>query len=283
MHKKMRVQGGEQPPKSAVFVKSDSWCLRMVLNRRSGNRMRRKSFRTHPNERSRMIKMKKQTAAACALLVAIAAASLAVQPVNAAAATSEALSAYAGEVAVLVNEERAIYGLPPVQTVPLLNQAAQIRAEETTRQFSHTRPDGRAASAVLEDLEISWRTCGENIAYGYKDAEAVMDSWMHSEGHRANILNAGYEYLGIGVAESGGMIYCTQIFTGGIAPGGETELPQEPVQLTTGVELPAIGTPWTLVQPDADDGFACAGISPQSFCVAGNCLPVLSGLLTGCK
>ena len=218
------------------------------------------------------MKLRIKTAAACALLMGIAAAAIAVQPVSAAAASQEALAAYASEVVTLVNEERAIYGLKPVREAPALDRAAQLRAEETVRQFSHTRPDGRGSATVLEDMAIEWRTCGENIAYGYKDAEAVMDGWMHSDGHRANILNTDFEYIGVGVTERGGVIYCTQVFTGGaVLETADTPQYTTPVEIEAPAEIPLPVMPCIgdACDPECKDGDCTV---PQTICIGGNCL-----------
>lgn len=122
--------------------------------------------------------------------------------------------AYIEEVIELVNQERAAAGLSPVTESARLTEAATIRAKETAVSFSHTRPDGSHFSTVLSQNGISYRGAGENIAYGYSTPKAVMNGWMNSAGHRANILNGSYNSIGIGYYQSSdGTIYCTQLFT----------------------------------------------------------------------
>ncbi len=172
----------------------------------------------------------KFTAGLCALLMV----SGIVLPVQASAETS--LEDYAQEVVTLINQERTAQGLTPVENLPALNQAAGIRSQELVTNFSHTRPDGRSCSTVLNDNNISWHTTGENIAYGYPDPSSVMNGWMHSSGHRANILNASFDAVGIGVVSQNGVLYWTQIFTGGaeISDSYQPEFnPSEPVQNIT--------------------------------------------------
>lgn len=213
----------------------------------------------------------KKHAAFCALLMALAAAAAAMQPVSVSAAEAPDLTAYANEVVRLVNAERQSRGLAPVTASASLNAAAQIRAGETTAQFSHTRPDGRGSASVLDDLAIEWRTCGENIAYGYPDAAAVMDGWMHSDGHRANILNANFESIGVGVTEAGGMIYCTQIFTGGADPDASLPTMTSPDVTITIPEpsTPDSAAPAPEITPDTSPciGDACA----PAFCIGTDC------------
>lgn len=117
------------------------------------------------------------------------------------------------EILLLVNEQRAAYGLPALRADPRIRDAAALRAGEIIGSFSHVRPDGRICHSVLDDLGIRHFSSGENIACGYLDAAGVMDLWMNSPGHRANILDPDFRYIGIGV-EGNGMRYFVQIFTG---------------------------------------------------------------------
>lgn len=125
--------------------------------------------------------------------------------------TSE--SAYVNEVLKLVNKYRASNGLPPVSLDNAICSAAEIRAKEIVRSFSHTRPDGRSCFSVLSDNGISYNGAGENIAYGQDTPDKVMTAWMNSDGHRANILNGSFTKLGVGIYSSGGTIYWAQLFT----------------------------------------------------------------------
>lgn len=117
------------------------------------------------------------------------------------------------QVLSLVNSERAKYGLSALTYDSTLAKAADIRAVEIKSLFSHTRPDGSSCFTVLDEVGYSYRTAGENIAYGQQSAQEVMTAWMNSEGHRANILG-DYTYIGIGVYENGGTIYWSQMFGG---------------------------------------------------------------------
>ena len=92
---------------------------------------------------------------------------------------------YAYEVFKLVNEERARVHLEPLVMDEELTEAAMQRAAETHAIFSHTRPDGSGCSTICPA-----RMRGENIAYGQDSPSEVMDAWMTSSGHRANIIPA---------------------------------------------------------------------------------------------
>lgn len=119
---------------------------------------------------------------------------------------------YAEEVAYLVNKQRAAYGLSELKTAPALNSAAQKRAEEIVEYFDHDRPDGRQCFTVLAEYGIFCISAGENIAAGNANPDSVVTGWMHSDGHRENILTSEYQYIGVGVVKVEGVIYWTQMF-----------------------------------------------------------------------
>ena len=105
-------------------------------------------------------------------------------------------SSMTSQVVSLVNSERAAQGLT---------------AEN--QYFSHTSPIYGSAFDMLKAAGYSYKSAGENIAMGQKSAASVMDGWMHSSGHRANILDASYEKIGVGYAVSAaGTPYWVQIF-----------------------------------------------------------------------
>lgn len=130
-----------------------------------------------------------------------------------AANANTSVSSYAEEVLRLVNIERSKAGLSSLSTTNTLKAAADKRAQETAVSFSHTRPDGSKFSTVLQEYGISYRTAGENIAYGQRTPQEVVNAWMNSSGHRANILNGNFNKIGIGVYQKNGVIYWSQLFT----------------------------------------------------------------------
>ncbi|MDU7029910.1 CAP domain-containing protein [uncultured Robinsoniella sp.] len=120
----------------------------------------------------------------------------------------------ARKVADLVNQERAKAGLAPLEVKVNLQTAAQVRAKEIEKSFSHTRPNGSSFSTVLAENGVDYRGSGENIAWGQRSPEEVMNGWMNSDGHRANILNKNFKYIGVGYhVNSNGTGYWTQLFT----------------------------------------------------------------------
>ncbi|MES4907620.1 MULTISPECIES: CAP domain-containing protein [unclassified Streptomyces] len=105
----------------------------------------------------------------------------------------------AREVLALVNQERSKVGCEPVTADPKLTQLAQDFTDDMALRgfFDHLDPDGDSPWERAEQVGIL-NLGGENIARGQQDAQAVMDSWMNSPGHRANILNCSYKTLGVG-------------------------------------------------------------------------------------
>ncbi len=128
--------------------------------------------------------------------------------------TDQAAPSYADQVVSLVNAERAKAGLSALTVDSSLQAAADVRAREIETSFSHTRPDGTSFATAIKAQGITYRTAGENIAYGQRTPEEVVNAWMNSEGHRANILNAGYTKIGVGYYQnSRGVNYWSQEFT----------------------------------------------------------------------
>ncbi|GGL97077.1 membrane protein [Streptomyces fumigatiscleroticus] len=122
-------------------------------------------------------------------------------------------SAAAAQVLALVNEERAKVGCSAVAANSALTGLAQDFSEAMAEQgfFDHTDPSGATPWDRAEEAGIS-NLGGENIARGQADAAAVMEAWMNSPGHRANILNCDFRTLGVGVHFGSGGPWWTQDF-----------------------------------------------------------------------
>ena len=122
--------------------------------------------------------------------------------------------AYEQEVIRLVNEIRAENGLKPLTYDWELSRVARYKSQDMkdNRYFSHTSPIYGSPFQMIKNFGISYRTAGENIAQGYATPQAVVNGWMNSSGHRANILNASYTHIGVGYVANGR--YWTQMFIG---------------------------------------------------------------------
>lgn len=103
------------------------------------------------------------------------------------------------EVLRLVNIEREKVGIAPLSYYPAGQAAGDIRAEEIKTSFGHTRPNGTSCFTVLQESGVNYSTAGENIAMGHSTPAEVVEAWMNSEGHRANILNADFTHLIVGI------------------------------------------------------------------------------------
>ncbi|WP_406208941.1 CAP domain-containing protein [Kitasatospora sp. NBC_01560] len=121
---------------------------------------------------------------------------------------------YAQQVVDLVNAQRAQNGCGPLTAEPRLAAAAQGHSEDMANRnyFDHASPEGYHADHRIEATGYRWSSWGENIARGQKDPAAVMDAWMNSPGHRANILNCSFKQIGVGVRTGSGGPWWTQVF-----------------------------------------------------------------------
>ncbi|PKR76993.1 hypothetical protein CEY16_13825 [Halalkalibacillus sediminis] len=124
--------------------------------------------------------------------------------------------AYEQQVAELVNQERQKHGLQPVELSSELSNVARDKSQDmaTNNYFSHQSPTYGSPFDMMQAYGIDYRTAGENIAKGQRSPEQVMNGWMNSEGHRANILNENFTHIGVGYVESNGSTYWTQMFIG---------------------------------------------------------------------
>lgn len=116
----------------------------------------------------------------------------------------------------LVNSERAKQGLKPLKLDSALNQVATAKAKDMADNgyFSHDSPTYGSPFDQMRTFGIDYKSAGENIAAGQKTAQDVMNSWMNSAGHRANILNPNYTNLGVGYYAGGSYgVYWVQSFT----------------------------------------------------------------------
>ncbi|MET7986916.1 sigma-70 family RNA polymerase sigma factor [Streptomyces sp. NPDC005281] len=118
------------------------------------------------------------------------------------------------QVVALVNKERAAAGCGPVTEDPQLEDAAQAHSDDMAARdfFDHTNPDGVDPGKRITAAGYRWSTYGENIAMGQQTPQSVMDSWMNSPGHRANILNCSFKNIGVGVHKGSGGPWWTQDF-----------------------------------------------------------------------
>lgn len=121
---------------------------------------------------------------------------------------------YEKEVVRLVNDIRKQNGLKELTYDWQLSRVARIKSEDMrdNKYFSHTSPTYGTPFQMMKSFGITYRSAGENIARGQKTPQAVVNAWMNSSGHRANILNTSFTHIGVGYASNGH--YWTQMFMG---------------------------------------------------------------------
>jgi uncharacterized protein YkwD len=112
----------------------------------------------------------------------------------------------------MVNLQRATAGLAPVAIDARIQTSAQAHSNYQAKvaTMRHQSANGANAGARLTASGFPWHAWGENVAAGQTDCTSVMDAWMNSPGHRANILNPVFTYIGVaGAVNSAGTIYWT--------------------------------------------------------------------------
>lgn len=124
------------------------------------------------------------------------------------------VTSFEQEVIRLVNEIRVQNGLKALTYDWELARVARIKSQDMkdNRYFSHNSPVYGTPFQMMKNFGISYRSAGENIAKGYATPQAVVNGWMNSSGHRANILNANFTHIGVGYVAGGN--YWTQMFIG---------------------------------------------------------------------
>jgi len=114
--------------------------------------------------------------------------------------TSSTMSAFELKVIDLTNAERAKQGLKPLKADDALGKVARIKAQDMTDEhyFDHTSPKYGSPFDMMKQFGISFSSAAENIAQGQKTPEEVVNAWMNSAGHRANIMNPSLTNIGVG-------------------------------------------------------------------------------------
>lgn len=119
------------------------------------------------------------------------------------------------QVVELVNQQRVWAGLAPLKHNWELSRVARYKSQDMIDKnyFDHTSPTYGSPFRMIENFGIYFTAAGENIAYGQKTPQEVMNAWMNSPGHKANILSNVYDQIGVGVAKkANGTFYWTQMF-----------------------------------------------------------------------
>ncbi|MGB7604625.1 MAG: SafA/ExsA family spore coat assembly protein [Lutisporaceae bacterium] len=129
--------------------------------------------------------------------------------------TLQGTKALESEVVRLVNVERSKHGLQALKENWELSRIARYKSADMANKnyFSHTSPTYGSPFRMMESFGIRYSSAGENIAMGQRTPQEVMNAWMNSPGHRANILSPSYTQIGVGLAKNqSGKAYWTQMF-----------------------------------------------------------------------
>ena len=127
------------------------------------------------------------------------------------------IGSYELQVLNLVNEQRANYGLSALKYSTALEAVAYAHSKDMAQNnyFSHTNLSGQSPFDRMRQAGISYRSAAENIAAGQRTPQEVVNAWMNSSGHRANILNSSVTEMGVGIYSGGSYgVYWTQLFRG---------------------------------------------------------------------
>ncbi|HBT63205.1 MAG TPA: hypothetical protein DEB10_00905 [Ruminococcaceae bacterium] len=125
------------------------------------------------------------------------------------------LESFEAEVIRLINRERTSRGLPALTNNWQLSRVARYKSQDMIDKnyFSHQSPTYGSPFDMMEAFGLRFSAAAENIAYGQRTAQEVVNAWMNSPGHRANILSRSYTQTGVGAAKkANGTLYWTQMF-----------------------------------------------------------------------
>lgn len=184
------------------------------------------------------------------------------------ASNDRVMDTYEWEVLKRTNRERLAEGLWPLSINDAMLYAAEVRAGELTINFEHTRPNGTEPWTVFDENSIAYAAAGENIAYGYNSPASVVEAWMNSSGHRANILSESFVHMGAGHTQGNKVDFWTQLFLDAGCNPRLTDLASD----VDGASAYHVGTPI-----DSMPLALIAECEEHGACY----IPVLSGMCTG--
>lgn len=134
--------------------------------------------------------------------------------------SSGTVTGFESEMLRKLNAYRAKAGVAPITMNADLNRLSAIRAQELSKRYrsDHIRPNGKQWYTILDDIKDptvkNWNTAAENIAHGQKNESEITLAWYNSKGHRDNMLNPDYKYVGFGCYSLNGHLYWDQIYIG---------------------------------------------------------------------
>ena len=147
----------------------------------------------------------------------------------------------------LTNTERNDVTLVTLTRSEVLDRAATLKANDMAEKeyFAHDSPDGHSPWYYFEQVGYKYAYAGENLAVNFSDSDEVVDAWMNSPGHRANIMKAEYREIGIGTAK--GMykgtptVYVVQLFGTPLSRVTVAPPTNQQIAVTRSAEVPTNG------------------------------------------
>ncbi len=144
----------------------------------------------------------------------------------------------------LTNEERAEGALGTLRRSSVLDEAARLKAEDMAAHeyFAHYSPDGVSPWHWFGEVSYNFVHAGENLAIHFTDSGDVVDAWMESPSHRANIMNGNYSEIGVGTAEGTYQgyptVYVVQLFGTPAAVAAHVPEPAAPIAVAQAPSVP---------------------------------------------
>ncbi len=174
--------------------------------------------------------------------------------------TSNLASVVGSVMTELTNEERTANSLQTLTVSSKLNQAAQMKAADMAANgyFAHTSPEGKTPWYWLDQVGYNYDYAGENLAINFSDSKDVVEAWMNSPTHEANIVKGSYTEIGTGVAEGiyqgRKTIFVAQVYAHPIvssADASNLNKPKEATQQITKNTVPGqvLGAEISVTQP----------------------------------
>lgn len=185
-----------------------------------------------------------------------------------------------GVIVELTNDERADNNLPALKRNSVLDEAAKMKAQDMAKNeyFAHYSPTGVSPWHWFAEANYNFIHAGENLAIHFTDSSDVVDAWMESPTHRANIVNANYKEIGVGTAEGTYQgfktVYVVQLFgapaaTPAVAAAVAPE-PAKPAPVVVAVAPKPVAVTKNEPEPVADEDTEPVDVASEAVAITEN-------------
>ncbi|MCC7160502.1 hypothetical protein IT399_02175 [Candidatus Nomurabacteria bacterium] len=151
-------------------------------------------------------------------------------------------------LADLTNNERKTENIPILSVSPILNKAAEMKAEDmaTKGYFAHTSPEGKTPWYWIEKVGYKYQYAGENLAINFTDSKDVANAWLNSPSHKANIVKENYTEMGTGIAfgvyQGHNTIFVAQVYANPLSTTDQSKLSKKEVKVKTAEKSVVVAT-----------------------------------------